>query len=113
MKNPKNFGFGGSEKSPGFGFAAHPTTNRLTGDNWGGTPFTPSSNLPKLNVRKQSVYSLNSSDEDEDDITPLHVAAGANSVEAIEMLITEFNFNVNKRTETGETPLHFACCNKR
>jgi len=34
-------------------------------------------------------------------------------LEAIEILITEFNFNVNKRTESGETPLHFACCNKR
>ena len=64
--------------------------------------------------RRHSVYSLGSQPREEE-VTPLHIAAGAGSTECVKILLADFGgtFGPNIRTDTGETPLHYACCSNQ
>ena len=48
-----------------------------------------------------------------DEDVALHVASGRGSISCMRQLVEVFKFDINGRTDSGETPLHFACCNKK
>jgi ankyrin repeat protein len=46
-----------------------------------------------------------------DVVTPLHIAASSNACAVINCLINQHNYDPLRRTDTGETPLHYAAIN--
>jgi len=50
--------------------------------------------------RRHSLFSLNAVVDEE--VTPLHISSGSGSIACLKVLVDDFNYDVNLRTDTGE-----------